>query len=84
VGLAQNLRDGVADLGYKMFTPPENPSHIMSFWHGRSLNEIRRALDEERVSITFQESGALIRASVGMYNNQDDVDRLLKVLAKLA
>ena len=84
VGLAQNLRNGVADLGYKMFTPPNNPSHIMSFWHGRDAGEVQRALEQERVSITFQESGALIRASVGMYNNQDDVARLLKVLGKLA
>ncbi len=84
VGLAQNLRNGVADLGYKMFTPPNNPSHIMSFWHGRDAGEVQRAIEEERVSITFQESGALIRASVGMYNNQDDVARLLKVLGKLA
>jgi selenocysteine lyase/cysteine desulfurase len=84
VGLAQNLRNGIADLGYEMFTPSNNPSHIMSFWHGRDTDKIQRALEEERVSITFQESGALIRASVGMYNNQDDVARLLKVLAKLA
>ena len=84
VGLAQNLRNGIADLGYKMFTPPNNPSHITSFWHGRDTDEITQALDEDRVSITFQESGALIRASVGMYNNQDDVDRLLKVLAGMA
>ena len=84
VGLAQNIRNGIADLGYKMFTPPENPSHITSFWHGRDTDEITQALDEARVSITFQESGALIRASVGMYNNQDDADRLLKVLASMA
>ena len=76
--------DPMCILPYKMFTPPDNPSHITSFWHGRDTDEITQALDEARVSITFQESGALIRASVGMYNNQDDADRLLKVLASMA
>jgi selenocysteine lyase/cysteine desulfurase len=34
VALARELRDGVARLGYEMFTPPQNPSAIMSFTHG--------------------------------------------------
>ena len=33
--------------------------------------------------MTFQEDGALLRAAVGMFNNQGDVDRLLGVVAGL-
>ena len=32
--LAGQLREGAADLGMKLFTPPSNPSPIVSFYHG--------------------------------------------------
>ena len=84
IALAQNLRDGVAALGYKMFTPADNPSCIMSFMHGRDTSHIRRVLNEEKISVTLRENGTQLRASVGMFNNQDDINHLLRVLARLA
>ena len=84
VALANTLRDGVADLGYDMFTPPDNASCIMSFNHGRDPDHVRRVLDEERISVSLRERGTQIRASVGMFNNQADIDHLLKVLAAMA
>ncbi len=84
VGLAQALRDGVAKLGYDMFTPPDNPSAIMSFNHGRDVDVVRRTLEEERISVSLREGGTQLRASVGMFNNQADIDHLLAVLARLA
>lgn len=84
VALAQELRDGVAKLGFEMFTPPKNPSQIVSFTHGRYSKELKRLLRQENISVTFRESDAQIRASVAMFNNRSDVANLLKALSKMA
>ncbi len=80
-GLATELRSEVEALGMQLFTPPDNPSAIVSFYHGLEHERLARALDDEGVAITFQEDGRLLRAAVGMFNNRSDVDRLLGVLA---
>lgn len=84
VALARELRDEVAKLGYEMFTPPNNPSPIMSFNHGRDPDHVKRVLEEEKISVSLRENGTQIRASVAMFNNRSDIQHLLKVLAKLA
>lgn len=81
--LAGALRDGAEALGMRMFTPPGNPSAIVSFHHGLDHEALAAALEDEGVAVTFQEDGALLRAAVGMFNNRGDVDRLLRVVARL-
>jgi selenocysteine lyase/cysteine desulfurase len=46
LGLAQELRERIASLGYETLTPPDNPSAIVSFVHGRD----QKALALERES----------------------------------
>ena len=81
--LAGELREGAAALGMRMFTPPKNPSAIVSFHHGLDHERLSQALADADVSITFQEDGQLLRAGVGMFNSRDDVDRLLGVIRRL-
>lgn len=81
--LAAELRTGVAELGCDLFTPPENPSPIVSFYHGLDPERFGKALTDEGVRFTFQERGRLLRSSVAMFNNRDDVDRLLGVIARM-
>ncbi len=81
--LAGALREGAAALGMRMFTPPKNPSAIVSFHHGLDHERLSQALADEGVAITFQEEGQLLRAGVGMFNSRDDVDRLLGVIRGL-
>ena len=81
--LAGELREGAAALGMRMFTPPKNPSAIVSFHHGLDHERLSRALADEGVSVTFQEDGQLLRAGVGMFNSRDDLDRLLGVIRRL-
>ena len=82
--LAGELRQGAAELGMRLFTPPDNPSPIVSFYHGLDPESLAQALADEGVSVTFQEDGQLLRAAVAMFNNRADVDRLLDVLARQA
>lgn len=82
--LAGELRQGVAELGMRLFTPPDNPSPIVSFYHGLDPDTLAQALADDDVAVTFQEDGQLLRAAVAMFNNRADADRLLDVLARLA
>lgn len=82
--LAGRLRQGAGELGMRLFTPPDNPSPIVSFYHGLDPQALADALTDEGVRVTFQEDGQLLRAAVAMFNNRADVDRLLAVLARLA
>ena len=79
--LAGELREGAAQLGMQLFTPPSNPSPIVSFYHGMDSQELGDALNAEGVRFTYQEGGSLLRTAVAMFNNRDDVDRLLGVIA---
>ena len=81
--LAAELRTGVAELGRDLFTPPDNPSPIVSFYHSLEPEAFADALVEEGVRFTFQEQGRLLRAAVAMFNNREDVDRLLGVLSRM-
>ncbi len=82
-GLAAELRAGAAELGMKLFTPPGNPSPIVSFYHGLEPDTLSAALTDDGVRFTFQEEGRLLRAAVAMFNNREDVDRLLGVITRL-
>jgi selenocysteine lyase/cysteine desulfurase len=81
--LAGELWTELSDLGMNMFTPPNNPSPIVSFHHGLDPQTVSQALREAGVSVTFQEQGRLIRTAVAMFNTREDVDRLLTVLSGL-
>ena len=80
VGLAGELRAEIDELGLELFTPPDKPSPIVSFYHGMEPEPLYDALQEAGVAVTFQEEGRLVRTAVAMFNNRDDVDRLLAVL----
>jgi cysteine desulfurase/selenocysteine lyase len=81
--LAAELRAGADKLGFDVFTPPNNASAIVSFFHGLDPDDLRAALAKESVSVTLREDGSLLRAGVGMFNNHSDVERLLSVLGKM-
>jgi selenocysteine lyase/cysteine desulfurase len=84
VALARELREGIERLGFDMFTPPDNPSPIVSFTHGRDPEEVKRILQKENVHVTLREENTQIRASVALFNNRADIARLVDVLAKMA
>jgi selenocysteine lyase/cysteine desulfurase len=80
--LVARLRNGLASLGLDLLTPPgpECASGIVAFEHPRA-DAIGRALDEERV-IVWAGDGR-VRASLHLYNDEDDVRRYLDVLKSI-
>ena len=81
--LAGELRSELVGLGRNLFTPAGNPSSIVSCYHNLDPDGLGSALAREGVRFTFQEDGKLLRLAVGMFNNRDDVDRLLRVIARM-
>jgi selenocysteine lyase/cysteine desulfurase len=81
--LAQQLRDELARLGRRLFTPPGNPSPIVSFYHELDPTTLADALAKSDVVYTFQEDRRLLRAAVAMFNNRDDINRLIEVVSRL-
>ena len=85
MALARELRDGLASLGFDIWTPPNNNSPIVSFAHGRETDEMKKLFDKEGIVVTFREKeGSVIRSSVSLFNNRADVQKLLKVLETVA
>ena len=83
--LARELREGVARLGFNVWTPKGNSSPIVSFAHGRDTGQMVKLFEKEGIVATFREKdGTVIRVALAMFNNQRDVQRLLKVLEQVA
>ena len=85
VALAKECREGVARLGFDTWTPPDNPSSIVSFEHGRDTDEVARLFEREGIVVTFRENeGLLVRVSISLFNNRADIQHLLRVLGSIA
>jgi selenocysteine lyase/cysteine desulfurase len=76
------LRQGLADLGLQLLTPPDRDlaSGIVAFAHPQA-KEIGAKLARERV-IAWAGDGR-VRASVHLYNDLADVERYLTILASI-
>jgi selenocysteine lyase/cysteine desulfurase len=83
--LAHELRDDAAELGFETWTPKGNGSPIVSFVQGQDIEDLKRLLKEEAISVSFREKNeTLMRVSVSMFNNRADVQRLLNLLQRVA
>jgi selenocysteine lyase/cysteine desulfurase len=83
--LARELREGIADLGFEIWTPEGTRSPIVSFAHGRDTAEMKKRFEEEGIVVTFrEEGGSVIRTAVALFNNRGDVQKLLSVLGRVA
>jgi len=82
VNLAQKLRKGLADLGFKIFTPEGNASSIVTFFNPKPYDEASKIVEEAKVQVSFRgKNGDQIRVSLALYNNASDIDRFISVAA---
>jgi selenocysteine lyase/cysteine desulfurase len=85
VGLAQQLRKGLADRGFRLFTPEGNRSPIVSFYVKKPAKDVQAILDAERMKVSLHdEDGVRIRVAPAFFNNAAEVKRFLEVSEKLA
>jgi selenocysteine lyase/cysteine desulfurase len=83
VSLAAELREELVDLGFTVLTPAGNRSSIVAFAHAGDPAAARALFDRRGVAVSFREGGRQIRAGVAVFNNREDVHRLLAVAEEL-
>jgi len=84
VALARELRDGLAGLGFKLFTPPDNDTSIVSVRLERNQARAREVLDAAQVQVSFRENGSLIRVSPALFNTRGEIARFLDLAKRFA
>jgi cysteine desulfurase/selenocysteine lyase len=77
VGLARDLREGLAALGFRLFTPPDNSSSIVSVHLDRNEARAREVLNGNGVQVSFREKGSQLRVSPALFNTRDEIRRFL-------
>ena len=84
VALARELRQGLAGLGFRLFTPPDNKSSIVSLRLDKNQTRAREVLDGDNVQVSFRENGSLIRVSPALFNTRDEIRRFLDAATRFA
>ena len=84
VSLAQQLNTGLVGQGHDVWTPKDNRSPIVTFRHHRDIALVRSTLEEAGIRISFKAEGDELRAGIALFNNSDDIDKLLDVTGNWA
>ena len=79
VSLATRLNQTLREQGFDVLTPHSNRSTIVAFKHGIDAARAKRAIEDANIQVSFREQDSQIRAGIGIFNNDDDVDRLISV-----
>ena len=78
--MIRKLRTEVPRLGFTCVTPPQSTASIITFARkGLGASEVPKKLDRARVSVRIADNW--MRVSPSIYNDLDDVDRLLEALS---
>jgi selenocysteine lyase/cysteine desulfurase len=83
VPLAREMRRGLIDLGFRVRTPERNGSSIVAFIHGKDPDKAEKVFARRDVRVSFREAGTQIRAGAALFNNKEDVTRLLEAAEEL-
>jgi selenocysteine lyase/cysteine desulfurase len=82
VALAGQLQKGLAQQGYRMFTPAGNRSSIVTFHITRPADDYRAAFRAAKIDVTVRASQ--IRVSPALFNNAAEIARFLEITKQLA
>ena len=78
--MIEKLRNEVPRRGFICVTPPESTAGIITFARkGLGASDVPAKLDRARVNVRLAENW--MRVSPSIYNDMDDIDRLLEALA---
>jgi selenocysteine lyase/cysteine desulfurase len=81
IGLARRLYDGLQRQGHRLFTPPDNPSSIVTLYASKPMADVRAAFQAAKVDVTVRDGQ--IRIAPALFNTADDIDRCLEVTRRL-
>ena len=84
VALARELRDGLAALGFTLFTPAGNGSSIVSLRLQKNQARAREVLDKAGVQVSYREGGSMIRVSPALFNTRTEIRQFLDLAKSFA
>ena len=76
--MIDRLQAALPPLGYRPITPPDSKSALVSFLHRGNAAALRQKLHDARIAITVAQLH--VRISPSVFNDLDDVERLIEVL----
>ena len=82
VALARELRKGLVERGFRLFTPEGNASSIITFFNPKPQEVVSKILDEAGVEISFRDNGGQIRVGIALFNNSSEIRRFLEAAEK--
>jgi len=77
IALAHEIRHGLTERGFQIFTPPDNPSSIVTFFFQSDPGVVRGILGKGNIQVTLRPEKRQIRISTALFNNRSDVERFL-------
>jgi selenocysteine lyase/cysteine desulfurase len=90
LALTQQLRKGLVERGFRIFTPDGTRSSILSFFIKRPPADAAKLLEAARVKVSVENgdrtddgSGSYVRVSLSLFNNAGDIQRMLDVSDRL-
>jgi len=78
IALAGELRHGLAAAGFRVLTPPDNGSSIVSLAI-RNAARAHEVLDKAGVQVSFRENGTQIRVSPALFTTRAEIQRFLEL-----
>jgi selenocysteine lyase/cysteine desulfurase len=82
VGLALELRKGLAIQGHKLVTPMGNRAPIVAFEPTQAMDGVRAAFAAAKIDVTVR--GGRVRIAPALFNTAEDIARCLAVTKGLA
>jgi selenocysteine lyase/cysteine desulfurase len=83
VALARELRAGLAKQGYRLFTPAENGSSIVTYYTTKDAATLTTAFDRASIDVTVRGVSGQVRVSPALFNTSADIARFLEVTRTL-
>jgi selenocysteine lyase/cysteine desulfurase len=77
--LIRRLQEELPKLGFAALTPPDTPGPIVSFSYRDAKARLESRLTAAKVKIQLDQH--LVRISPSVYNDMDDVERVIQVLS---
>jgi selenocysteine lyase/cysteine desulfurase len=83
VALADELRQGLVAQGYRVFTPENNRSSILTYYTTKEPAVLTAGFEKASIDVTVRAAGQ-VRVSPALFNTRADIARFLEVTRALA
>jgi selenocysteine lyase/cysteine desulfurase len=84
VALAGELRQGLVAQGYRVFTPENNRSSIVTYYTAKDPAVLTAGFEKAAIDVTVRGAAGQVRVSPALFNTRNDIARFLDVTRTLA